>query len=116
MKNKIIIIIGARGSLGQALCGAFPRAVGWDRDEIDITEKEQVNEKITELQPAVVINAAAYNDVDACEDEKQFALAKKINGAAVGYLADVCKKIDAVLVHYSTNYVFKGDRLSGYIE
>ena len=116
MKNKIIIIIGARGSLGQALCGAFPQALGWDRDEIDITEKEQVNEKITELRPTVVINAAAYNDVDACEDEKQLALAQKINGAAVGYLADVCKNISAVLAHYSTNYVFKGDRLAGYIE
>ncbi|MEK7067379.1 MAG: dTDP-4-dehydrorhamnose reductase [Patescibacteria group bacterium] len=110
------LIIGAQGMLGQELLKVFPRAIGWDKQEIDITDKQQVENKIKNQKPVVIINAAAYNDVDACADAKQFELAKRINGIAVGYLADVCLEINATLVHYSTNYVFAGDKINGYAE
>jgi len=113
--NKILII-GAQGMLGQELLKIFPQAVGWDREEIDITDEKQVKQKISDLKPAVVINAAAYNAVDACGQDAEFELAKKINGYALGYLADVCLTLNATLVHYSTNYVFAGDKKDGYQE
>ncbi len=126
MKNKILII-GHKGTLGQELIKIFPDAVAWDRpslklrtassNEIDITDKKQVGEKITKLNPDIIINAAAYNAVDKCEtDDEQFELAKKINGLAVGYLADVCTKINATLIHYSTSYLFDGEKKEGYNE
>jgi len=115
--DKKILIIGSLGTLGQELLKIFPNATSWDRAEIDITDEKQVKQKIAELKPEVVINAAAYNAVDKCEtDVEQFELAKKINGYAVGYLADACTKMNAILIHYSTNYVFNGECEGGYNE
>jgi len=109
-----VLIIGAKGMLGQELVGLFKadkdyKVIAWDFDKIDITDEVQVKEKITKLAPSLIINAAAYNAVDLCEeDKKEFEKAKKINGKAPGYLAKIAKKLDATLVHYSTDYVFSG--------
>ncbi|OGF26685.1 dTDP-4-dehydrorhamnose reductase [Candidatus Falkowbacteria bacterium RIFOXYC2_FULL_47_12] len=111
-----ILVIGSHGMLGQEMLKVFPDAVGWDREDINIVNKTQVKEKIKELQPNLVINCAAYNAVDDCENEAGFALAKKINGEALGYLADVCLELKTTLVHYSTNYVFDGEEKQGYAE
>ena len=97
--------------LGQELVKSFSdgyfEAVAWDIDDIDITKEKEVEEKIKNLKPEIILNAVAYNAVDKCEeDEKEFELAKKINGKAPGYLAKVAKELGAVLVHYSTDYVF----------
>ncbi|HEX7586272.1 MAG TPA: NAD(P)-dependent oxidoreductase [Patescibacteria group bacterium] len=116
MKNikEKILIIGAKGMLGQELVSVFRRdkeyeVFAWDKDEIDITKEKDIKSKIGELKPAIIINAAAYNAVDKCEqDKKEFALAQKLNGEAPGYLAKAAKKIGATLVHYSTDYVFDG--------
>ncbi len=99
--------------LGQELVKTFTNkkneVVAWDFKEIDITDKKQVEEKISKLAPNVILNAAAYNAVDKCEKDKdEYAKAKALNGMAPGYLARVAKKLDAVLVHYSTDYVFSG--------
>jgi len=102
--------------LGQELLKVFPDAVGWDRGEINIVNETQVNDKLKNLQPDIIINCAAYNAVDDCENEAGFALAKKINGGALGYLADACLELKATLVHYSTNYVFDGEKEQGYAE
>jgi dTDP-4-dehydrorhamnose reductase len=109
-----ILIIGAKGMLGQELVKVFSSGksieiIAWDKEELDITNHIEVNEKISELKPNIIINAAAYNAVDKAEDPKEFEIAKKINGEAPGYLAIIAKKIDAVLVHYSTDYVFDGE-------
>ena len=114
--SKKIVILGSRGLLGQEMCKVFPQAVGWDREDINIANEKQVREKINKLQPNVVINCAAYNAVDNCENEAGFALAKKINGEGVGFLADACLECGATLVHYSTNYVFDGAEKNGYAE
>lgn len=110
--NKVLVI-GSRGMLGQELVKAFRKdksfeVVGWDKEEIDIADPKQVQKKIGALKPDLILNAAAYNAVDKCEDPKEFKLAKKLNGEAPGFLAKAAKKNKAVLVHYSTDYVFDG--------
>lgn len=110
-----ILILGAKGMLGQELVKVFKKdkdykVIAWDREDIDIAKEKEVAKKIAFTKPNVIINAAAYNAVDKCEeDKKEFELAKKINGLAPGYLAAAAKKNKAVLVHYSTDYVFDGD-------
>jgi len=109
-----ILIIGAKGMLGQELVKVFKRdgyykVIPWDREDIDITREVEVSKKIGFIKPDIIINAAAYNAVDKCEEKKEFEIAKKINGLAPGYLAKIAKKIKAVFVHYSTDYVFDGD-------
>jgi len=114
MENKKVLVIGAKGMLGQELVSVFKRdkdytVTVWDQKEIDITNQKQVNEKITKLKPTIILNAAAYNNVDGCEKNKiEFEKAKNLNGKAPEYLAKIAKKIDAIFVHYSTDYVFSG--------
>jgi dTDP-4-dehydrorhamnose reductase len=109
-----ILIIGSKGMLGQELVKVFKKdsdykIIAWDREDIDITREKEVDKKIGVIKPAIIINAAAYNAVDKCEDAKEYELAKKLNGLAPGYLAKVAKKLKATLVHYSTQFVFDGD-------
>ncbi len=112
---KKILIIGAKGMLGQELVKIFKKdkdykVVAWDREELVITKEKAVWMKIKVLKPEVIINAAAYNAVDKCEaDKKELKLAMDINGKAPGYLAKTAKKLGAILVHYSTDYVFNGE-------
>lgn len=103
--------------LGHELIDVFKgphELILWDRDEIDIADKDDVNKKITELNPNVVINAAAYTAVDDAEANNEVAY--KVNGYAVGYLSGVCKNINSLLVHFSTDYVFNGQNKDGYTE
>lgn len=125
-----ILIIGAKGMLGQALAEEFKDGKElflWDREpsatrgvsasrgeEIDITEAQSVKRKVQNLRPDLVINAAAYNNVDGAESEPE--IADKVNGYAVGYLAAICKKLGTPLIHYSTDYVFDGTKKEGYAE
>lgn len=116
-----ILIIGAKGNLGQELVSLFLKdkkyqVFGWDKAEIDITDRKMVEEKIIELTPKIIINTAAYNAVDQCEEINGFETAKKINGEAVDFLAQTAKKIGAIFVHYSTGYVFDGVKEEGYKE
>ena len=109
-----VLIIGANGMLGRELVSVFKRdkdyaVTAWDQKEIDITNQKQVQEKITKLKPAIILNTAAYNNVDGCEKNKiEFEKARNLNGKAPEYLAKIAKKIAAILVHYSTDYVFSG--------
>jgi len=115
-----ILILGAKGNLGAQLVKVFVKGnevLGWDKSEIDITDRELILKKIGEIRPELVINAAAYNAVDKCEDsDEEYEAAKKINIDGPKFLAEVCLKIGATLVHYSTNYVFDGKKKSGYNE
>ena len=88
--------------------------VSLDRDELDITDVEALKTKILEVQPDVIINAAAYKDTNKAESEE--ALANEINGYAVGRLAKICRDFGITLVHISTDYVFDGRRRDGYAE
>lgn len=114
-----LLILGAKGMLGQALVkefvGANYEVAGWDRAELDITDRERVLEKIGALKPKIIINAAAYNNVDKAETEDS-DLAFKINRDAVGYLAEASARVSSIFAHYSTDYVFRGDKIEGYSE
>jgi len=111
-----IVILGAKGMLGKDLGRVFfdfsPHLL--DKDELDITDKESVQKLFSALKPNVVINAAAYTDVDGCETNKD--LATKVNGVSPGYLAEASKDVGAIFVHYSTDYVFDGTKQEGYSE
>lgn len=115
MSNNILII-GAKGMLGSMLCEVFAdlRPTCWDREEIDITDEDLVRAKLRELTPDVVINAAAYTNVDGAETDKGTAFL--INETGVRNLAAVVMEIGSTLVHYSTDYVFPGTKADGYSE
>ena len=111
--------MGAKGLLGQALADVFKAEdlVAVDRDTVDITDKVALQKFCHKIKPAVIINAAAYNAVD--EIEKNAAAAKQafiINAEAVGYLAEAGIEHEALLIHFSTDYVFDGAKGSSYVE
>jgi dTDP-4-dehydrorhamnose reductase len=100
------ILFGASGMLGHALKEVFPHAVFLGRRDADITSEDAVREIIARHHPATVINAAAYTDVDGCEDNREYAFA--VNGKAPGIIAAACAETGATLLHYSTDYIFDG--------
>ena len=111
----MILVIGAKGMLGQDLMRVLPGEVrGVDIDEIDITSPESVRRVLLTLKPRVVVNCAAYTDVDGCESNLELAM--RVNGEAVGHLAAVTKELGALLVQVSTDYVFDGGKGSPYVE
>ena len=102
------VILGYEGTLGHQLERLFPGAVLWDREDVDVTDFPRLEGKLRQLDPApaVVINCIAFNDVDGAEDRPDAAFG--LNAEYVGRLAGVCNEQNALLVHYSTNYVFDG--------
>ena len=87
---------------------------GVDIEDMDITSLESVQKVLLTLKPRVVINAAAFTDVDGCESKQELAL--QVNGEGVAHLAMICKEIGATLVQISTDYVFDGSKGSPYLE
>lgn len=85
-----------------------------DKEELDITNSEELNKKITELHPDIIINCAAFIDVEKAEDQEK--IVNKINTEAVLNLAKICKNNSCTLAHISTEYVFDGENESGYNE
>jgi dTDP-4-dehydrorhamnose reductase len=108
--RKKIFVLGSAGQLGQELVAEFSSrgyyVTGMDRDTVDITDRFQVEECVGALDPSIVVNAAAYNQVDVAEREPQAAFA--VNALAVRNIALACRQVEARLVHYSTDYVFDG--------
>lgn len=111
-----VLIIGATGMLGTDLVQEFKNEdlTAWTSSDLDITSKDQVANKISALKPEIVINAAAYTAVDDCEKKRDLAM--QVNGEGPGNLAMICKQIGAILVHYSTDYIFDGSNKEGYLE
>ena len=109
-----VVVLGAGGMLARDLIPRLQERVrqaggnvlAWGRSELDITDRESVRDRIERAAPCVVINCAAYTNVDGCETNT--AKAKEVNGQAPGYLAGACQAADALLVHYSTDFVFDG--------
>lgn len=111
-----ILILGAKGMLGTDLMQSFAsyNPKGLDLAELDITNHQALENKLKEISPDLVINAAAYTKVDDCETNQEIAY--EVNGRAVGFLAKFCRQIGARLIHYSTDYVFDGENKKGYRE
>ncbi len=118
MQQRKVVVFGGGGQLGVELCREFERR-SWtvqkfDRQTLDVTNASGVEQAVGKLDPAVVVNAAAYNQVDIAEREPLAAY--QANALAVRNLAMACRQSDARLVHYSTDYVFDGTKGSSYTE
>ena len=106
-----ILITGSQGQLGQELAQMLPErgheTVTFSRDELDITSFEAVEQAVEEHSPGLVVNAAAFTDVDGCETETDLAYA--VNALGPRNLALTCERRGCDLLHVSTNYVFDGE-------
>jgi dTDP-4-dehydrorhamnose reductase len=111
----MILVVGSKGMLGQELMGLYGSAArGVDVEDIDITDLGSVQRVLMTLKPRIVINAAAFTDVDGCEADTELAL--QVNGEGVAHLAMITKEIGATLVQVSTDYVFDGRKHAPYQE
>jgi dTDP-4-dehydrorhamnose reductase len=117
MRRKAAVI-GSAGQLGVELLSELNRrgyqTIGWDRNHLDITNSEQVASVLTPWDPEIVFNAAAYNQVDVAESEPHASF--QVNALAVRHLALACRQLDALFVHFSTDYVFDGTAGRPYTE
>ena len=112
-----ILILGSNGQLGVELQRVFAgqgNVVAMGRNRCDLADLDQISRVMAEVQPEIILNAAAYTAVDRAESEPELAL--RINGEAPHLLAEEARKTGALLVHYSTDYVFDGSKASPWIE
>ncbi|MDP3980231.1 MAG: dTDP-4-dehydrorhamnose reductase [Chlamydiota bacterium] len=116
--DKKILLIGACGMLGQDLIVVlqehYKSVSGIDIQEIDISKKSDVQKVIPQLNPDILINCAAFTQVDQCETD--IDMATSVNATALEYLSEVCKTNNTKLVHISTDYVFDGEKEGEYLE
>jgi len=112
-----IVVTGAGGQLGQVLARELRRGghevAAMTRAALDVTQREQVLERVGKLRPQAVVNAAAFG-IEASEDDPKTALA--VNAFAVRTLAEACRTADATLLHFSSDFVFDGTATSAYRE
>ena len=112
-----IAVVGAHGQLGTAILREFEQrhdVVAFGRDTLDVGDDRAVAAAMARALPDVIINCAAYNDVDGAEDHPVDAL--NANSFAVRALARAASERDATLVHYSTDFVFDGAATRPYTE
>ena len=113
-----ILVTGSKGQLGHELL-IQGNNLGYeilpaDLPDLDITDKTQVKHRLEKFQPSLVVNAAAYTNVDKAETEQNLAFAVNRDGPA--NLAEVCAKFEIPLIHISTDFIFDGKKNSPYIE
>lgn len=114
---KKILQIGTKGQLGWELlrtCAPLGEVVALDYPDVDLSDSIGLRALVKNVKPDIIINAAAYTNVDKAESEPE--LARAINATGPGVLAEEAKKINAVMLHYSTDYVFDGTKGSPYVE
>lgn len=113
-----ILLLGSSGQLGQAFIHQSEwrrfNTLSLSREQLDITQFDQVGALFADYQPDVVINCAAYTAVDKAEQERAQCFA--VNTDAVLNLAQHCQRLNSLLIHFSTDYVFDGSRQHAYTE
>jgi len=112
-----VLIVGNAGQVGGELQRSFRgygEVVGVDRESVDLAHADQVRALVRRVEPEIILNAAAYTAVDRAESEPELAMA--INAEAPRILAEEALRRDALLVHYSTDYVFDGSKQSEWTE
>ena len=116
MGERGILLLGMNGQIGRQLEGMLDaaRLVALGRSELDLADGAAIRRVLRQLRPSVIVNAAAYTAVDRAETEE--AAARAVNATAPGILAEEASRLDALLVHYSTDYVFDGRQRRPYVE
>lgn len=112
-----VLITGSNGMLGHDLIDVLDgkhELIKTTSKSLDITDEDKVKDYIVNENPDIVINSAAYTDVDGCETNEEIAY--KVNGEGVKNLALACKVVDCPLVHISTDYVFNGENNKPWME
>jgi dTDP-4-dehydrorhamnose reductase len=112
-----LLLLGNTGQLGwelQRTLQPLGVVVAYDYPEVDLADASSVRKTVRKIQPEVIVNASAYTAVDKAESEPE--LAEAINGMGPGVLAEEAHKLKAILVHYSTDYVFDGTKGAPYEE
>lgn len=112
-----ILIVGSAGQVGVELQRSFAdygEITARDRDAFDLADPEQVRALVREVEPNIILNAAAYTAVDRAESDSAVAMA--VNAQAPRTLAEEALRTDALLVHYSTDYVFDGSKAGPWVE
>lgn len=118
---KKILLTGVNGQVGHALQKAFLKEasfanviVSLDRSQLDLTDQSAIRRAVQTIQPDLIINPAAYTAVDKAESEPELAYA--INAIAPQVLAEEALKVGARLIHFSTDYVYAGNKIGAYVE
>lgn len=117
MERPLILILGKNGQVGcelQRTLAPIGSILALDFPEIDFAEPDGLRRVAVEKKPDVIVNAAAYTAVDKAESEPDRAM--RINGIAPGILAETAKKTGALMIHYSTDYVYDGTKKAPYVE
>ena len=109
-----ILLTGRTGQVGSELQAILHPAVATDHATLDLADPDGIRQAVRAAKPDVIINAAAYTAVDKAESEPEIAM--RINGAAPGVFAEEAKRAGALLVHYSTDYIFDGTKRLPYLE
>jgi dTDP-4-dehydrorhamnose reductase len=118
--KRILLVVGAKGMLGRDLMSVLNSSlpddelVGWDIGEIDIQREEETITKIGNLRPDIVVNIAAYTDVDGCELDEKKAFA--VNAEGMKHLGLAASRCRAKVIYLSTDYVFDGKKKEPYLE
>jgi len=116
-RDDTIVVTGSTGQIGyEAVRELAPlgKVVGLTRADLDLAKPTAIRETIRRLRPRVIVNAGAYTAVDRAESERE--LCGAINADAPGVLAEEARRLGALLVHYSTDYVFDGSKRAPYTE
>ena len=117
MENTKVLLLGSSGQLGRTIFDKLRKDFDvsiFNRPELNFTKKMNLRNHILEVRPNFLINACAYTDVDAAETNHDMAY--ELNSELPSFLAEVSKDIDCLLVHYSSDYVFDGEKKSPYKE
>lgn len=112
-----ILLTGRNGQVGWELERALPalgEVLATDLDTLNLADSDAIRRALRDSKPQIIVNAAAYTAVDRAESEPQAAL--QVNGIAPGILGEEAKRLGALLVHYSTDYIFDGEKRSPYLE
>ena len=116
-RDDVILVTGAAGQVGSEsvhVLGRLGRIVALTRAELDLANPAAIRDIVRRVRPRAIVNAAAYNAVDRAESERELCAA--VNRDAPGILAEEARRLGAFLVHYSTDYVFNGDKRTPYVE
>jgi dTDP-4-dehydrorhamnose reductase len=115
--GRRILLLGKNGQVGWELertLAPLGAVTAVDLPEVDLADADGVRRLVREVRPEIIVNAAAYTAVDRAESEPERAMA--VNGIAPGVLAEEAKALGACLVHFSTDYVFDGEKRQPYVE